>query len=276
MNRTKRTANRRFKLFTAATILALAALVQAQSLMADITAAQIIKQANLASFYAGEDGRSDARMIIVDNKDNKQMRQFVILRKDLEEGGDQNFLVVFSRPSDVKDTVFLVHKKVAADDDRWLYLPALDLEKRISASDNRTSFVGSDFYYEDVSGRNPEADSHQLLKQDDTLYYLKSTPKLAGSVEFAYYTMQIDKRSFLPLLIEYFDDSDTPIRRVEVVEVTEVQGHPTVLKSKVSNLKTGGYTLLEFRRPAYDLGMDDSVFTVRALRNPPKNWLSAK
>jgi len=244
--------------------------------LAEVKVETIIERANLASFYVGEDGRSDARMIIVDNKDNKQMRQFVILRKDLEEGGNQNFLVVFSRPSDVKDTVFLVHKKVETDDDRWLYLPALDLEKRISASDNRTSFVGSDFYYEDVSGRNPNLDVHELLKQDDEYFYLKSTPKQAGSVEFAYYTMKIDKHSFLPMLIEYFDVADAAIRRVEVIEVSEVQGHPTVMKSKVSNLKTGGYTLMEFRRPVYDLGMDEAVFTIRSLRNPPKNWLSGQ
>jgi hypothetical protein len=243
---------------------------------AETDVAEIINQANLASFYAGDDGRSDARMIIVDAKDNKQMRQFVILRKDVEDGGNQQFLVVFSRPSDVKDTVFLVHKKVAEEDDRWLYLPALDLEKRISASDNRTSFVGSDFFYEDVSGRNTSYDDHQLLKQDEEYYYLKSTPKDPGSVEFASYTMQIDKNTYLPMLIEYQDQQGEVYRRVEVVEVADVQGHPTVMKSKVSNLKTGGHTLLEFRRPAYDLGMEYEVFTIRSLRNPPKNWLSGR
>jgi hypothetical protein len=234
----------------------------------------IIQQANLASFYKGEDGRSDARMIIVDGKGNKQMRQFVILRKDIEDGGNQNFLVVFSRPSDVKGTVFLVHKKVNEEDDRWLYLPALDLEKRISSSDNRTSFVGSNFFYEDVSGRNPSHDQHELIKEDEESYYLKSTPKDSGSVEFTYYTMQIDRNTHLPMLIEYYDQSGEIYRRVEVVEVADVQGHPTVMKSKVSDLKTGGYTLLEFRRPAYDLGMDEDVFTIRSLRNPPKQWLS--
>jgi len=243
---------------------------------AETDVAEIINQANLASFYAGDDGRSDARMIIVDAKDNKQMRQFVILRKDVEDGGNQQFLVVFSRPSDVKDTVFLVHKKVAEEDDRWLYLPALDLEKRISASDNRTSFVGSDFFYEDVSGRNTSYDNHQLLKQDGQYYYLQSTPKDPGSVEFASYTMQIDKTTHLPMLIEYQDQQGEVYRRVEVVEVADVQGHPTVMKSKVSNLKTGGHTLLEFRRPTYDLGMEDEVFTIRSLRNPPKNWLSGR
>jgi outer membrane lipoprotein-sorting protein len=243
---------------------------------AETDVADIINRANLASFYAGDDGRSDARMIIVDAKDNKQMRQFVILRKDLEDGGNQQFLVVFSRPSDVKDTVFLVHKKVAEEDDRWLYLPALDLEKRISASDNRTSFVGSDFFYEDVSGRNTGYDEHQLTREDEQFFYLKSTPKDPDSVEFANYTMQVDKTTYLPMQIEYHDLQGEVYRRVEVVEVADVQGHPTVMKSKVSNLKTGGYTLLEFRRPAYDLGMEEEVFTIRSLRNPPKNWLSAQ
>lgn len=246
------------------------------SVSAEPSVDEIIEQTNLASFYAGEDGRSDARMIIVDGKDNKQMRQFVILRKDLEEGGDQNFLVVFSRPTDVKDTVFLVHKKMAAEDDRWLYLPALDLEKRISSSDNRTSFVGSNFFYEDVSGRNPSFDQHQLVKTDDSSYYLKSTPKDPQAVEFAYYTMKIDRHLNLPMLVEYYNEQDEIYRRVEVVEVQNIQGHNTVMKSKVSDLKTGGYTLMEFRRPVYDLGMDADVFTIRSLRNPPKEWLSGQ
>ncbi len=237
---------------------------------------QIIEQANLASFYAGTDGRGEARMIIVDGKGNKQMRQFVILRKNLQAGDEQNFLVVFSRPSDVKDTVFLVHKKIEQDDDRWLYLPALDLEKRISASDNRTSFVGSDFFYEDVSGRDPDVDVHQLLNQDGQYYYLKSTPKDPSSVEFNHYTMKIDQQTMLPMVIEYHDESGQVYRRVEVVAVESIQGHPTVMKSKVSNLKTQGYTLLEFRRPGYDLGLEDSVFTIRSLRNPPKQWLRMK
>lgn len=234
---------------------------------------EVIRNANLASFYAGEDGRSDARMIVVDAKGEKQIRQFVILRRDIEDGGEQRFLVVFSRPSDVKNTVFLVHKKVNAEDDRWLYLPALDLEKRISSSDNRTSFVGTDFFYEDVSGRNPNFDEHEIVKEDESYYFLKSVPKNPDGVEFTSYTMQIDKQTYLPMLIEYQDSKGEVYRKIEVIEVENIQDHPTVMKSKVSNLKTGGHTLLQFRKPSYDLGMSDEVFSSRSLRNPPKTWL---
>ena len=112
----------------------------------------IVRQANLAAYYQGLDGRSEARMTIRDGKGNEQLRQFTILRRDREQGGDQDFLVAFSRPADVRNTVFMVAKHTQSDDDRWLYLPGLDLVKRISAGDKRTSFVGSHYFYEDVSG----------------------------------------------------------------------------------------------------------------------------
>ncbi len=230
---------------------------------------EIIKRANLASFYAGNDGRSDARMMIVDAQGGKQMRQFVIYRQDMADGGDQNFLVVFSRPNDVKGTVFLVHKKAEGDDDRWLYLPALDLEKRIAASDNRSSFVGSDFFYEDVSGRHPAADVHEITDKDADFYHIKSTPKDAKAVEFSHYTMKIDKKTFLPMAVNYYDASGKLYRSVEVLKVEQVQGQPTVMQSKVSNLNTGGHTLMAFRNPQYDIGLSDSDFSSRALRNPP-------
>ncbi|MDH3373482.1 MAG: outer membrane lipoprotein-sorting protein, partial [Gammaproteobacteria bacterium] len=96
---------------------------------------EIVARANLAAYYAGKDGRSEIRMIIRDAQDRQQRRQFTVLRRDIDDGGDQQFLVVFSQPSDVRNTVFLVDKHIDRDDDRWLYLPGLDLVKRISASD---------------------------------------------------------------------------------------------------------------------------------------------
>lgn len=247
-----------------------------QAAESELNVEEIISKANKVSYYAGDDGRSDARMMIVDKDGNRQLRQFVILRKDIQDEGDQNFLVVFSRPSDVRGTVFLVNKHVDRDDDRWLYLPGLDLEKRISAGDKRTSFVGSDFFYEDVSGRNPALDSHELLEVTDTAYIVKNVPQDKSNVEFAYYIANINKETFLPMTVEYFNDKGEVYRRMDVAEVEEVQGIPTVMKSKISNLETGSVTYMEFRRPVYNIGVPEDVFTSRSLRNPPREWLEAE
>ena len=60
---------------------------------------------------------------------------------------------------------------------------------------------------------------------------------------------------------------------MEVIEVTEIGGHPTVTKSRVSDLDGKGQTNMEFRFIAYDLGFPEEVFTERSLRRPPRDWL---
>ncbi len=242
---------------------------------ADLTDANTItERANLAAYYAGKDGRSEARMLIRDKQGREQIRQFTILRRNITSGGDQEFLVFFSRPSDVRGTVYLVKKHPEGDDDRWLYLPGLDLVKRISSGDRRTSFVGSHYLYEDVSGRSIEEDEHSLLDTNEEFYQLKHVPRDPTSVEFSYYITWIDKRNFLPRKIEYFNAEDKMYRTVEALEITDIQEYPTVTRTLVSDLETGGSTEMRFRYIAYDLGLPSDIFEERSLRTPPRNWLT--
>ncbi|WP_432698611.1 outer membrane lipoprotein-sorting protein [Marinobacterium sp. YM272] len=234
---------------------------------------RIVEQANHAAYYQGEDGRSEVRMLITDAQGREQLRQFTILRKDVSDGGDQHFFVAFSRPADVRNTVFMVAKHLDRDDDRWLYLPGLDLVKRIAAGDKRTSFVGSHFFYEDVSGRNPAEDRFELLSTDASYYQLKATPKDPQSVEFSHYRVWIDKQTMLPMRIDYFDHDEQPYRRVEALKVTDVQGFPTVTESRVSDLRNGGDTSMQFAFMKYNIGIPEDLFRERSLRTLPREWL---
>ena len=234
---------------------------------------QIVEEANIASYYAGDDGRSAARMLIVDGNDNRQRRQFTLLRKDVVDGGDQRYLVVFSRPADIRGTVFRVEKHVGESDDRWLYLPALDLVKRIAAGDKRTSFVGSHFFYEDISGRGTEEDEHTLIDTTDEYYVIESTPKDPDQVEFARYRTWIDRETMLPMRTEYQHDAGEVYRRMEVTEVETIDGYPTGTEVRMEDLDSGGYTVTQFRFSEYDVGLPDRIFSERSLRNPPRDWL---
>ncbi len=234
---------------------------------------EIVRRANRAAYYQGDDGRAQVRMTIVDAKGRQRRRQFTILRRDVEDQGDQLYFVRFEKPADVRDTAFLVHKRVGQEDDRWLYLPGLDLVKRIAAGDKRTSFVGSDYFYEDISGRGLEEDTHQLVETTDDCYLVKSVPKDEGAVEFAYFEVCVDPKTFVPKTIEYYDDAGELYRKVESLEVREIDGLPTTVKAKLTNVRTGGFTGVQFRGVAYDVGVPESVFTERSLRNPPQQWL---
>jgi hypothetical protein len=88
---------------------------------------EIVNRANKTAYYAGNDGKAKVSMTITDAQGRVRKREFIVLRKDVTDGGGQKFYVYFRKPNDVRKMVFMVHKKMGADDGRWLYLPALEL-----------------------------------------------------------------------------------------------------------------------------------------------------
>ncbi len=265
------------------TLITLAGLMPLRAVANDgkLTVEQIVEKTNRVSYYQGSDGRAQVSMKIVDEQGRERNRQFTILRRDepgkeagdAEFCGDQQFYVYFHRPADVNKMVFMVHKHLQKDDDRWLYLPALDLVKRISAVDKRTSFVGSHFYYEDVSGRHIEDDTHELVEETKNYYVLKNTPKNPKSVEFAYFKMWVHRETFLVVKTEYYDGQDKKYRTYEAKKVEDIQGYPTVTQARMNDLRTNGYTEMTYDKVSYDLGLPDDIFTERYLRLAPKQYL---
>ena len=234
----------------------------------------VANKAAQAAYYQGDDGRAKVAMSIVDKQGRERSREFTILRRDDgEDLGEQQFYVFFRAPADVADTAFLVQKRPNTDDDRWLYLPALDLVRRIAASDERTSFVGSHFFYEDVSGRSPSEDSHTIEDVTDQYFVLKSEPKDPSSVEFAYFRSWIHKATFIPVKTEYYNAKDEPYRTYEAVKVEMVDNIPTVVQSRMTDQNRGGSTTLSYSAVQYDAGLKSSIFAERYLRNPPTDAL---
>ena len=250
----------------------------------ELSAEDIVVKANHTAYYQGKDGRAKVKMAITDARGQVRRREMTILRrdstpakgKDEDTDGEQQFYVYFHRPADVSKMAFLVWKHIDRDDDRWLYLPALDLVKRIAATDERTSFVGSDFFYEDVSGRGIQEDDHELIKTTDDAYVLKNTPKDPKLVEFKDYTVWIDKKTFMPMKTEYYDRNGKLYRRYEVLEMKTIQGHPTVTKARMSNLNSGGNTVIEYDKVTYDIGIPKKIFSERYLRRAPRKYLRSR
>lgn len=267
-------------MIVSASMLAVAVPVQVVAAK-QLTVQEIVDKTNGVAYYQGKDGRAQVLMTITDAQERKRHRQFTILRWDQpppnEKGeqytGDQKYYVYFQRPADVNKMVFMVWKHVDGDDDRWLYLPALDLVKRIASKEKRTSFVGSHFYYEDVSGRNIDADVHELTKTTENYYVLKNTPKVPEEVEFAYFTMWVHRGSFIPVKIEYYDRKGENYRVYEALKVETLQGFPTVTESRMTDKRIGGNTLLQYRNVHYDIGLPEDIFTERFLRRAPAQYL---
>lgn len=241
-----------------------------------LTPEEVMKKSQEAFFYQGKDFKTRVVMRLISKSGQERVRELTMLRKNYgASGGEQKYFMYFYQPADVKDMTFMVYKYPAKDDDRWLFVPAINMVRRIAAQDKSSSFVGSDFTYEDVSGRDIEDDAHSIVKEDNfngrDCFVIKSAPKKAD-VDYSYKLSWIDKGNFLPLKDEYYDKKGELSRVFSAEEVKDVKGFPTVTKRMMKNMHSGHRTETTFTKVDYNIGIEDNLFSERFLKTPPKKW----
>jgi hypothetical protein len=242
-----------------------------------LTAEEVVRKSQEAFFYQGKDFKARVMMKLISKGGQERVRELTMLRKNYgAAGGEQKYFMYFFRPADVKDMTFMVYKYPAKDDDRWLFVPAINMVRRIAAQDKSSSFVGSDFTYEDVSGRDVEDDNHTIVREEkldgQDCYVVKSAPK-AQDVDYSYKLSWIDKGNLLPLKDEYYAKNGELYRVFNGEEIKDVKGFPTITKRTMKNLQSGHRTEVTFTETDYNIGIEDNLFSERFLKQPPRKWV---
>jgi len=168
----------------------------------------------------GKDGRSTIRMRLFDRQG--RMRERALSTLSLKGGpgrpvpGDRS-LTRFTYPNDINGTGFLVWENPDGDDERFLYLPSLGRVRRIAGNETQDSFVGSDFTYEDIGGREFADYTYKLLDETSTwtapdgtahpAYRLESRAK-AQSARFPRVVSLIRKDNFVVVHAEIHNKRD--------------------------------------------------------------------
>jgi outer membrane lipoprotein-sorting protein len=244
---------------------------------------EIVEKSRQSFYSTGADMKARVTMTLITADDKTRTRVLTMLRRNVPDSQNQKHFLYFHEPGDIRGTAFLVWKYPERDDARWIFIPAVNMVRRVVARDSRSSFVGSDFTYEDISGRDVSADTHTLLREeklgDRECYVIQSVPKAA--IEYTKELAWIDKRTFLPLKEEYYDAQNELARLVTADTITDVaagkdatkEAYPTVTKRTMKNVKSGHRTEVRFDSVTYNAGLDDGLFTERSLLAPPQNWI---
>lgn len=247
------------------------------------SAEEIIARSRTAFLYAGDDMRARVTMRLIDRKGRSRERVLTLLRKNMVEGEEQRVFLYFHEPGDVRGITFMAWTYPGREDERWIFIPSLDLVRRIAAEDKRSRFVGSDFTYEDVSGRDLTADTHRLLRQEEidgrSSFVVESVPK--DPVEYVKQISWIDSETFLPLKEEYLDAGGELVRVFTADRVENIPAGggedgkviPTVLQRTMRNLETGHRTEVRFDAVDYGVGLSAEDFSERHMRRPPPSWI---
>jgi len=238
-----------------------------------LTGEEIIKKSHAIFYGAGNTMRAEIEMKLINRAGKVRMRRLTMLRKNTGKE-EQKYYIYFHAPEDVRGMVFMVWKYPGRDDDRWLFMPALNLVRRIAAKDSQSSFVGSDFTYEDVSGRDIVADNYKLLKEEPcmgrTCYVVESIPKVR--TRYKKKISWIDKKTFLPIREEYYDHQGKVYKIFKALEIKDVNGIPTIIKRVMENTRRKHRTEVVFNDVRYGINLPDRLFTERYLRRPP-GWI---
>ncbi|MEE9233117.1 MAG: outer membrane lipoprotein-sorting protein [Nitrospirales bacterium] len=238
---------------------------------------EIIKKSQEIFYYAGKDLKTKILMKLISKNGKERIRELTMLRLNKGESGEQKYYMYFHRPADVREMTFMIWKYLGKNDDRWLYVPTIKLVRRIAANDKNSSFVGSDFTYEDVSGREVLEDTH-TLKREETLngksmYVVKSVPKDERSAFYSRKVSWIDQETFLPLKEEYYDKRGNLYKIFTADKIETIQGIATITQRTMANIQNGHHTVVTFEDVSYNIGLKEDIFSERYLRSAPRQWI---
>src|SRR5918993_2811382 len=127
-----------------------------------LTAEQIAR--SVQDRDTGRDSRAELRMKLYDRRGRVRDRALTLLTLRRSEG--DRSLIRFTYPNDIRGTGFLVWEHPKGEDERFLFLPSLGRVRRIAGSEAQESFVGSDFSYEDIGGREFDDYTYALLDEN--------------------------------------------------------------------------------------------------------------
>ncbi len=190
--------------------------------------------------------------------------------KTLEVPGDgDKSLTLFDQPKDVEGTTLLTFAHKTADDDIWLFLPALKRVKRIAGNNKSGPFMGSEFAFEDFGVQEVEKYTYKYLR-DETLdgqecFVIERVPteKTSG---YSRQEAWLDKAEYRVQKITYFNKGGVhlkTLRASEYVRHLEKFWYPN--RYYMENHDTGRSTVLLFKDYKFRNGFSERDFDQSAL-----------
>jgi outer membrane lipoprotein-sorting protein len=247
-------------------------------------------------FVAGASGAETSRQILDRAKqlndttrkwtDRHQKMQFAIhgragdRQRALEvyerkfAGDEQKSIVYFLGPAEVKGTAFLSFTHKGRPADQWLYLPALQRTRQITAQTRNESFVGTDLTYHDLDltaemASWTEADATSKLRGEETIdgvacHTIELTPQ-RDDIGYKKIVMWLAKDDLVARQLEFYDDGAAPAKRLHQSEVTDVGAIPVAHRILVESPAKGTQTMIEISDVQFNQNLEDDLFTEHAL-----------
>jgi len=228
-----------------------------------------IAKATKAKDAGWGDSQTELEMTLRNQHGQTSIRKMRLKSMEQQNDGDKS-LTIFDSPRDVKGTAFLSFSHPQANDDQWLYLPALKRVKRISSRNKSGSFMGSEFSFEDLTSFEVEKYDYNYLR-DETI---------DGELSWVVEQFPLDKNSGYKRRIVWIDQSEHRIRKTDFYDRKNtllktltfsnyqqyINKHWRAKKMEMANHQSGKSTILIYTDFKINKGLDEKEFNKNALK----------
>ncbi len=225
---------------------------------------------NRSSF---DDMQGQATLTITAANGSTKVRTFRMASRDNAEG-ENDMILYLQEPADMRGNAFLVLGHAEAEDERWIYIPALHRANRIVGSGRKGNFMSSDFTYDDIGspdldewtwtlGPQVEIDGHPCQE----VIARPASDQIAKDTGLSEVHWFIDTALKTTRRAEFHDRQGALSRRMEVEKIELFGEVPFATDMLMTDLGSGRTSRMTMSELKVDMGVEDGWFTKRALQN---------
>jgi outer membrane lipoprotein-sorting protein len=215
---------------------------------------------------------SDSKVdLIMTLKNKKGKTHSSTLRSIVKDDGAKQ-IIWFLSPADDKGVAFLKIEHNDRDDEMRIWLPNFKKVQRISAKKRSGSFMGSDMSYEDMSSRQLDEYTFNILGQEvydsTSCYLLESFPREDIRTEYSKHITWVND-NFLSLKEESYDKSGELLKE-KYFFYSHINGYDVLSEIKVRDVQKDHSTIIKFENIELDTGVEDKLFHEMYLKRRPQ------
>jgi hypothetical protein len=183
--------------------------------------------------------------------------------------GESKSIIRFTEPPEVLGVALLIINRPDRASDQWMWTPALQRDRRIALQDRSTRFFGTDFSFEDLEERVAGQYEHTLVGEESIdnapAWKIQAVARGGRASQYSRQILWIRKDNYVTVQIEsYVRDQLT--RRLQSSKIRPIQGIWTAHEMVMHDIPRGSRTRLALEKVQYNVPLNESDFTVQALR----------
>ena len=186
-------------------------------------------------------------MTLIDSKGNQEVREVRRYSRENEKGL-YRYVFVFDSPAGVNGVALLTWQNESADDDQWVYLPAMGRKlKRQAKGSKRNYFMGTDFANEDLTSEDSDKFRYERGADIDLNgqkhFVVRSFPIADDVIEstgYKFKDLYIHQETFYTTATDYYDRRGLLLKRQDSSDVKNIEGEMFRADSAVMRRFDGG------------------------------------